>query len=84
MSIYIEKKDMKIEKQNIIESNYARNVIGSLSWLRIVKNMICPLPNIEGFGGIPGTEAYQMKNEYIQRRRLRRINSPPKVKFSRL
>ena len=32
----------------------------------------------------PGPEAYQIKNEYAQRRRLRRINSLPKVKFSRL
>ena len=31
------------------------------------------LPKIEGFGWIPGPEAYQMKkNEYAQRRRLRR------------
>ena len=29
------------------------------------------LPKIEGFGGILGPEAYQMKNEYAQRRRLR-------------
>ena len=34
--------------------------------------------------GIPEPEAYQIKNEYAQRRRLRRINSLPKVKFSRL
>ena len=27
---------------------------------------------MEGFGGIPGPEACQMKNEYAQRRRLRR------------
>ena len=46
--------------------------------------MLRLLPNIEGFGGIPGPEAYQIKNEYAQRRRLRRINSLPKVKFSRL
>ena len=46
--------------------------------------MLRLLPNIEGFGGIPGPEAYQIKNEYAQRRRLRRINWLPKVKFSRL
>ena len=44
--------------------------------------MLRLLPKIEGFGGIPGPEAYQIKNEYAQRRR--RINSLPKVKFSRL
>ena len=27
---------------------------------------------MEGVGGIPGPEAYQIKNEYYQRRRLRR------------
>ena len=31
------------------------------------------LPKIESFEGIPGPEAYQIKNEYAQRRRLRRI-----------
>ena len=31
-------------------------------------------PKIEGFGGIPGSEAYQMKIESAQRRRLRRKN----------
>ena len=37
------------------------------------------LPGIRGFGGIPGPEAYQIKNEYAQRRRLRRkINSTSK------
>ena len=46
--------------------------------------MLCPLPKIAGFGAILGTEAYQIKNEYAQRRRLRHIKSPPKVKFSRL
>ena len=30
------------------------------------------LPKIEGFSRIPGPEAYQIKNEYAQRRRLRR------------
>ena len=30
------------------------------------------LPKIEGFCGISETEAYQIKNEYAQRRRLRR------------
>ena len=35
-------------------------------------------PNIEGFERIPGPEAYQIKNEYAQCRRLRRINSLPK------
>ena len=29
---------------------------------------------IHGYGGIPGPEAYQIKNEYAQRRRLRRKN----------
>ena len=42
------------------------------------KKMLRLLPKIEGFGGIPGPEAYQIKNEYAQRRRLRRINSLPK------
>ena len=32
---------------------------------------------IQGFGGILGPEAYQIKNEFAQRRRLRRINSLP-------
>ena len=37
------------------------------------------LRKIEGFCGIPGPEAYQMKIEYAQRRRLRRkINSTSK------
>ena len=37
------------------------------------------LRKIEGFGWIPGPEAYQIKNEYAQRRRLRRkINSTSK------
>ena len=45
------------------------------------KKMRRLLPKIEGFGGIPGPEAYQLKNKYTQRRRLRRINSLPKVKF---
>ena len=48
------------------------------------KNMLRLLPKIEGFGEIPGPEAYQIKHEYAQRRRLRRINSLPKMKFSRL
>ena len=48
------------------------------------KKMLRLLPKIEGFGGIPGPEVYQMKNEYTQRRRLRRINSLLKVKLSRL
>ena len=50
----------------------------SLSLLRIVKRMLRLLPKIEDFGGIPGPEPYQIKNEYAQRRRLRRINSLPK------
>ena len=62
----------------------AWSVVVSLSWLRIVKTNATSSSNIEGFGGIPGPEAYQIKNEYAQRRRLRRINSLPKVKFSRL
>ena len=41
----------------------AWNVIVSLSWLRIVKKMLRLLPNIEGFGEIPGPEAYQNKND---------------------
>ena len=53
----------------------AWNVIVSLFWLRIVKTNATSSSNIEGFGGIPGPEAYQIKNEYAQRRRLRRINS---------
>ena len=41
--------------------------------------MLRLLPKIEGLGGIPGPEAYQIKNEYAQRRRLRRkINSTSK------
>ena len=48
------------------------------------KKMLRLLPKIEGFDGIPGPEAYQIKNEYAQRQRLRRITSLPKVKFSRL
>ena len=56
----------------------AWNVIVSLFWLRIVKTNATSSSNIEGFGGIPGPEAYQIKNEYAQRRRLRRINSLPK------
>ena len=28
--------------------------------------MLRPLPNIEGFNGIPGPEAYQIRNEYAQ------------------
>ena len=35
--------------------------------------MLRLLPKIEEFGGIPGLEVYQPKNEYAQRRRLRRI-----------
>ena len=62
----------------------AWNVIVSLFWLRIVKTNATSSSNIEGFGGIPGPEAYQIKNEYAQRRRLRRINSLAKVKFSRI
>ena len=62
----------------------AWNVIVSLFWLRIVKTDATSSSNIEGFGGIPGPEAYQIKNEYAQRRRLRRINSLPKVNFSDL
>ena len=31
------------------------------SMLRIVKKMLRLLPNIEGLGGIPGSEAYQIK-----------------------
>ena len=46
--------------------------------------MLRLLPKIDGFGGIPEPEAYQMKNEYAHRRPLRRVNSRPKVKFSRL
>ena len=43
-------------------------------YLRNVKKMRCLLRKIEGLGGIPGPEAYQMKIfEYAQRRRLRRI-----------
>ena len=49
----------------------AWNVIVSLCLLRIVKKMVHLLPNIDGFGGIPELEAYQIKNEYAQRRRLR-------------
>ena len=45
--------------------------------------MLRLLPKIEGFGGIPGSEAYQIKNEYAQRRRLRRkINSTSKSEVS--
>ena len=36
------------------------------------KKMLRLLPKIEGFGGIPRPEAYQTRNEYAQRRRLRR------------
>ena len=44
------------------------------------KKMRRLLPKIEGFGWIPGPEAYQMKkNEYAQRRRLSgKINSTSK------
>ena len=35
------------------------------------KKMIRLLPKTEGFGEIPGPEAYQIKNEYAQRQRLR-------------
>ena len=34
------------------------------------KKMLRLLPKIKGFGGIPGPEAYQIKIEYAQRRRL--------------
>ena len=37
-----------------------------------LKKMLRLLPKIEGFGGIPGSEAYQIRNEYVQRRRLHR------------
>ena len=50
----------------------------------LFKEMLHLLPKIEGFGGIPRLEVYQKKNEYAQRRRLRRINSLLKVKLSRL
>ena len=36
------------------------------------KKMRRLLLKIEGFGGIPGPEAYQIKMKYAQRRRLRR------------
>ena len=39
----------------------AWNVIVSLFWLRIVKTDATSSSNIEGFGGIPGPEAYQIK-----------------------
>ena len=39
----------------------AWNVIVSLFWLRIVKTDGTSSSNIEGFGGIPGPEAYQIK-----------------------
>ena len=39
----------------------AWNVIVSLFWLRIVKTNATSSSNIEGFGGIPGPEAYQNK-----------------------
>jgi len=52
--------------------------------LRIVTKMLRLLAKIEGFGGIPGPQAYQIKNEYDQRQRLRHINSLPKVQFSDL
>ena len=39
----------------------AWNVIVSLFWLRIVKTNATSSSNIEGFGGIPGPEAYQIK-----------------------
>ena len=41
------------------------------------------LPKIEGFSGIPVPEAYQIKNEYAQRRRLRRNKFTSKSEFSR-
>ena len=37
------------------------DVIVSLFWLRIVKTNATSSSNIEGFGGIPGPEAYQIK-----------------------
>ena len=36
------------------------------------------LPKIEGLGRIPGPEAYQIKIEYAQRRRLRRNKTTSK------
>ena len=62
----------------------ARRCVVSLSLLRIVKKMRSLLPKIEGFGGIPGPEAYQIKNEYAQRRRLRRNKFTSKSEVSRL
>ena len=43
--------------------------------------MLRLLPKIEGFGGIPGPEVYQIKKEYTQRRRLCRnkFNSKSEV-----
>ena len=43
-----------------------------LEFIFMKKKMRRLLQKIEGFGGIPGPEAYQMKIEYAQRRRLRR------------
>ena len=41
--------------------NAAWRCVVSLSLLRIVKKMLHLLPNIDGFGWIPGPGAYQMK-----------------------
>ena len=38
----------------------------------LLKKMLSLLPKIEGFGRISRPEAYQIKNEYAQRRSLRR------------
>ena len=56
----------------------------SLSLLRFVKKCFVFFQISRVLVGIPVSEAYQIKNEYAQRRRLRRMNSLPKVKFSRL
>ena len=75
----------------------AWNVIVSLFWLRIVKTNATSSSNIEGFGGIPGPEAYQNKKwirptstlapyKFTSKKgkfsRLERLYQTPKIKAS--